>query len=329
MVKVIIQIPCYNEENTLPMVLADLPRTIPGVDQVETLVINDGSRDGTLRVARECGVTHIVDLPHNLGLAAAWSAGIDEALRQGADIIVNTDGDNQYAGADVAALVLPVLNREADIVIGARPLEQIEHFSWFKKRLQRLGSWAIGALAGTPVPDAASGFRAYTAEAALRLSSGLLHYTHTADTIIRAVQRGQVIASVPEHVNEKLRESRLMSSMLGYLWQQGVTVVRVVTMPYPLRVFGAAAGVCVVSGVAGYMWFLWLYFHGHGAGHVQSLLLFSALIIVGFVVGMIGLAADMIAANRRLIEESLYQLRRAQIEQCKAARRAEQQLQRP
>ena len=321
--KLIIQIPCFNEEATLPSVLADLPRSIPGIDEIETLIINDGSRDATLRVARECGVNHIVDLPHNMGLAIAWKAGIEEALRQGADIIVNTDGDNQYAGADVTTLVLPVLSREADIVIGARPLDQIEHFSWLKKLLQRLGSWAVSRLAGTAVPDAASGFRAYSAEAGLRLSAGLPQYSHTTDTIIRATRKGLVVRSVPIRVNEKLRESRLISNMPSYLWQQALTIARAVTMTHPLRVFGAAAGVCVVTGLAGCLRFLWLYFHGHGSGHVQSLLLSGVLITVGFVVGMIGLAADMIAANRRLIEESLYQLRKAQIEQFKAARRAQ------
>ena len=323
--KVIIQVPCYNEEPTLPQVLADLPRAMPGVDEIETLVISDGSSDATVRVARECGVNYVLDLPHNKGLAVAWAAGIEEALRQGADIIVNTDGDNQYAGADIPLLVLPLLNREADIVIGARPFDQIEHFSWLKKRLQRLGSWAVSILAGTPVPDAASGFRAYSAEAALRLCAGLPQYTHTADTIIRAAKRGLVVKSVPVRVNEKLRESRLMSNMLGYLWQQGLTVGRSVTMTHPLKVFGAAAGVCVLMGVGGCIRFLWLFYHGHGAGHVQSLLLFSALITVGFVVGMIGLAADMIAANRRLIEEALYQLRKTQIEERRAARCAERQ----
>jgi hypothetical protein len=321
-VRVIIQIPCYNEEQTLPQVLADLPRAIPGVDEVETLVISDGSRDGTVRVARECGADHIVELPHNRGLAVAWSTGIEEALRLGADIIVNTDGDNQYAGADVATLVIPVLNREADIVIGARPVDAIEHFSWLKKRLQRLGSWLVGWLAGTPVPDAASGFRAYSAEAALRLTAGLRLYTHTADTIIRANRKGLTIRSVPVRVNEKLRDSRLISSMVKYLWQQALTVARTVTMAHPLRVFGAAAGICVLAGAGGCLRFLVMFFRGHGSGHVQSLLLSGVLITVGFVVGMIGLAADMISANRRLIEDVLYHLKKAEIENHRAAREA-------
>jgi len=317
-VKLIIQIPCYNEEETLPRVLADLPRSIPGVDRIETLVINDGSTDATARVAIECGVDHLVDLPRNRGLAHAWSTGIEAALRQGADIIVNTDGDNQYVGADVAKLVEPLLKGEADIVIGARPLEQIEHFSWLKKRLQYLGSRIIGLLAGTSVPDAASGFRAYSWEAALRLSAGLQQYSHTADTIIRAAREGLTVKSVPVGVNGKLRESRLMSGMLDYLWQQALTVGRVVTMTHPLRVFGVAAGVFLLIGVAGCARFLLFFFRGHGSGHVQSLLLSGVLITVGVVVGMIGLAADMIAANRRLIEESLYRIRRAEIKERRA-----------
>jgi glycosyltransferase involved in cell wall biosynthesis len=312
-VKLIIQIPCYNEEETLAEVLADLPEAIPGVDQIETLVIDDGSEDETVRVAEESGVDHIVNLPRNRGLASAWSAGIDAALRQGADIIVNTDADNQYVGADIVALVRPILSGEAEIVIGARPIEDIEHFSWLKKRLQRLGSWVVTRVAGVAVPDAASGFRAYAREAALTLNVSSPQYTHTADTIIRAARKGMTIRSVPVRVNKKLRESRLIGGTLSYVWHQAVIIFRVFTMLQPLKVFGVAAALLMLLGLAGCVRFLVFYFSGHGSGHVQSLLLSAILIIVAFVVGMIGLAADMIAANRQLIEDSLYRLKRMEM----------------
>ncbi|MHC4593111.1 MAG: glycosyltransferase family 2 protein [Planctomycetota bacterium] len=311
--KLIIQIPCYNEEETLAEVLADLPEAIPGVDQIETLVIDDGSEDETVRVAEESGVDHIVNLPRNRGLASAWSAGIDAALRQGADIIVNTDADNQYVGADIVALVRPILSGEAEIVIGARPIEDIEHFSWLKKRLQRLGSWVVTRVAGVAVPDAASGFRAYAREAALTLNVSSPQYTHTADTIIRAARKGMTIRSVPVRVNKKLRESRLIGGTLSYVWHQAVIIFRVFTMLQPLKVFGVAAALLMLLGLAGCVRFLVFYFSGHGSGHVQSLLLSAILIIVAFVVGMIGLAADMIAANRQLIEDSLYRLKRMEM----------------
>jgi glycosyltransferase involved in cell wall biosynthesis len=319
-VKLIIQIPCYNEEETLAEVLADLPEAMPGVDQIETLVIDDGSEDETVRVAEEGGVNHIVALPRNRGLASAWSAGIDAALRQGADIIVNTDADNQYVGADVVELVRPILSGEAEIVVGARPIEDIEHFSWLKKRLQRLGSWVVTRVAGVAVPDAASGFRAYSREAALTLNVSSLQYTHTADTIIRAARKGMAIRSVPVRVNKRLRESRLIGGTLSYVWHQAVIIFRVFTMLQPLKVFGVAAALLMLLGLAGCVRFLVFYFSGNGSGHVQSLLLSAILIIVAFVVGMIGLAADMIAANRQLIEDSLCRLKRMEMGESGSSR---------
>ncbi len=307
--KLIIQIPCYNEEHTLAQALGDLPDQIDGIDSIETLIINDGSEDRTIEVARRCGVDHVVDLGGNRGLAVAWSVGMEAALAQGADIIVNTDGDNQYVGPDVAKLVEPILRGEAQMVIGARSFERIEHFSWLKKRLQRLGSWAVTKFAGVRVPDATSGFRAYTRDAALWLTL-TSDFTHTIETVIRAARRGLSIRSVPIEVNAKLRESRLIRSTPRYVLRQGVEILRVFTMVRPLKVFTLAALVPLLLGSGGCVRFLWYYLDGKGGGHVQSVVFSAMLIIVGFVVGMIGLAADMIAANRRLIEDSLYRLRK-------------------
>lgn len=321
-VKLIIQVPCFNEEQTLGQVLADLPKTIPGLDVVETLVINDGSTDATSQLARSMGVHHIVELPHNRGLAVAWLAGIDACLREGADIIVNTDGDNQYAGDDIAKLVAPIVNGEAEMVIGARPIEEIRHFSWLKKRLQRLGSWAVTVFTGIQVPDAASGFRAYTREAALLLSAVRPQYTHTIDTLIRAAQKNLKIRSVPVRVNEKARDSRLIASTRQYVWRQSLILLRVFTMTQPLKVFGLAALAFLMLGLAGCVRFLVYYVANGGSGHVQSVVISAGLIVVGFVVGMIGLAADMISANRELIEDSLYRLRKAELERWNANRAA-------
>ncbi|MFO8008992.1 MAG: glycosyltransferase family 2 protein [Candidatus Brocadiia bacterium] len=312
-VKLIVQIPCYNEQQCLPETLADLPEEIPGIDSVETLVVDDGSEDATVHIARRQGVDHVVALGRRRGLAGAWRAGIESALRAGADIIVNTDADNQYEGADVEALVRPILNGEADMVIGERPIGQVEHFSWLKKRLQRLGSWTVSRLAGVKVPDAASGFRAYSRDAAMRLNLNG-SYSHCLETIIRAARSGIAIRSVPVRTNPRRRPSRLMKSTLHYLVRQSVDIVRAFTMVRPLRVFGLAALLLVLLGVAGCVRFLIFFFSGGGAGHVQSVVLSAMLVIVGFVVGMIGLAADMISANRRLIEESLYRLKKLEMD---------------
>ena len=306
--KLIIQIPCYNEEHTLAAALGDLPDRIDGIDSIETLIINDGSEDRTIEVARRFGVDHVVDLGGNRGLAVAWSAGMEAALAQGADIIVNTDGDNQYVGRDVAKLVEPILRGEAQMVIGARPIEQIDHFSWLKKRLQRVGSWVVTKFAGVHVPDATSGFRAYSRDAALWLTL-TSDFTHTVETIIRAARRGLAIRSVPIEVNAKSRDSRLIRSVPRYVLRQGIEILRVFTMVRPLKVFTLAALVPLLVGAGGCARFLWYYFNGEG-GHVQSVVLSAMLIVVGFVVGMIGLAADMVAANRRLLEDSLYRLRK-------------------
>jgi len=310
--KLIIQVPCYNEAETLPSVVADLPRAIAGVDKIETLVINDGSTDGTERIARECGVDHVVNLPCNRGLAVAWAAGVEVALRAGADLIVNTDGDNQYSGADIPRLVEPILNGEAEFVIGSRPIESIPHFSWFRKRLQRIGSWVVSRFAGVSVPDAASGFRAYSREAAMLLNV-ISPYSHCMETLIRAARKGIRIKSVPINVNPKLRESRLMRSLPHYLYRQAVDIFRVFTMVAPLKVFAVASLLLFLPGLVGCIRYLYFFFNHRGAGHVQSLLLSVMLIILSFMVGLVGLAADMISANHRLVEDILYRLKRQEM----------------
>lgn len=307
-----IQIPCYNEAKTLPAVLAALPRKIEGVDEIETLVIDDGSTDATEKVARECGVNHVLTLRSNRGLAVAWAEGVEAALRSGADIIVNTDGDNQYSGADVERLVRPILEGRAEFVIGCRPIDDVPHFSWFRKRLQRFGSWVVSRFAGVRVEDAASGFRAYSRDAAMMLNV-ISRYSHCMETLIRAARKGIRITSVPVHVNAKTRESRLMRSLPHYLYRQAVDIFRVFTMVAPLKVFAVASLLLFLPGLAGCIRYLYFFFNHRGAGHVQSLLLSVMLIILAFLVGLVGLAADMISANHRLLEDVLYRLKRQEI----------------
>ncbi len=310
--KLVIQVPCFNEEETLAETLSDLPSDVPGVDTVETLVIDDGSTDNTVEVARENDADTIVELPCNKGLAYAWSAGIDAALARGADIIVNTDGDNQYCGQDVPELVRPILRGEAEMVIGSRPIESIGHFSWLKKRLQRLGSWIVSRCAGVHVEDAASGFRAYRSDAALELNL-LSEYSHCTETLIRAARRGITVESVPVRVNKKLRDSRLMSSLPKYLLQQGRDIFRIATMVHPLKVFGTPAVLLFGAGCLGCGRFLFYYFTDSGGGHVQSLLFSVMFIMVAFVLGMVGFAADMIASNHQLIEDVMVRIKRIDI----------------
>lgn len=307
--KLIIQIPCYNEEETLPIALANLPTRIEGIDEIETLVINDGSADRTVEIAKAHRVNHIVNFRCNKGLAYAWAAGLDASLRAGADIIVNTDGDNQYCGADIEKLVRPILDGEAEMVIGARPIESIEHFSWIKKRLQRLGSWVVSKCAGFPVDDAVSGFRAYSAEAARGLNL-VTEYSHCTETLIRAAKRGIKVKSVPIRVNEELRESRLISSLPNYLWRQGRDIFRILTMIHPLKVFCLPALLFLMVGTAGCVRFLYFYFTGRGGGHIQSLIFSTIFIVVAFVLIVAGLAADLISSNQQLIEDVLGRIKR-------------------
>lgn len=307
--KLIIQIPCYNEAETLTIALNDLPRHIDGVDTIETLVINDGSSDDTVRVAREWGVDHIVSFTRNKGLAKGFMAGLDACLRNGADIIVNTDADNQYCGADVEKLVRPILNGEADIVIGERPIDQTQHFSPLKKRLQHLGSMVVRKASKTDVTDAPSGFRAYSREAAMSVNV-MNNYTYTLETIVQAGNARAAIRSVPVRTNPELRKSRLFHSMFGYVKRSMVTILRSFMMYHPLTFFGAVGGVIFGLGAILGVRFLVFYFSGQGSGHIQSLILTSILLLMGTLTWVVGLLADMTAANRKLLEDVQFRVRK-------------------
>lgn len=309
--KLIIQIPCYNEESTLPVTLADLPHEIPGIDCIETLVIDDGSTDHTVDVARQHGVTHIIRFTQNRGLAQAFAAGLDAAVQAGADIIVNTDADNQYYGPDIAALVAPILCGEADMVIGDRQTDSIAHFSWTKKQLQKLGSWVVRKVSRTTVPDAPSGFRAYSREAALRLNI-MSGFSYVLETIIQAAEKDLKITSVPVRTNPVLRKSRLVRSLPNYIRRQTETILRIYAMYEPLRIFSLIGGIGVFAGVLVALRFLYYYMIGNGGGHVQSLIASAMLIMVGFLVLLGGLLADLNAANRKLLEELLYRVKKAE-----------------
>ncbi len=315
MTKLIIQIPCLNEAETLPATVADLPRAIPGIDVVEYLVIDDGSTDRTVEVARDAGVHHIVRFRRRKGLAAAFKAGIDASLKLGADIIVNTDGDNQYAGDDIAALVAPLLGGQADIVIGDRNIQALEHMSGTRKRLQRIGSWVVRQVSNTKVPDTTSGFRAYTREAALRMTI-VSEFSYTLESIIQAGKKRMAIAHVPVRTNHRTRRSRLFDSVWSYIKASAATIVRIYAMYEPLKVFGSIGAIVFVAGVAIGMRFLYYYYSSPGAarGHLQSLILAAVLMIVGFQVALIGLLADVISGNRKLLEDVLYRVRRLEIE---------------
>jgi glycosyltransferase involved in cell wall biosynthesis len=312
MKKLIIQIPCFNEATTLPPTLRDLPRSLPGIDVIEYLIIDDGSRDDTARVAREHGVHHVVQFERNRGLAAAFRAGIDESLRQGADFIVNTDADNQYQATDIATIVRPLVEGRAEIVVGDRGVGELPNFSYLKRRLQVLGSWVIGRAANLRTPDATSGFRAMTREAALK-TVVLSDYSYTLESLIHAGSRKAAVESVRIGINAQTRPSRLMKSIPHYIRKSGVTILRVYTMYRPLRVFMTLGLFMVLAGCIPGIRFLWFYFNGDRVGHVQSLILAAILIIVGFQVIFIGLLADLIANNRKMLEETLYRVRKLEL----------------
>jgi len=307
--KLIIQIPCYNEEATLPRTLADLPRQIDGIDTIEVLVIDDGSTDNTVKVAREHGVNYVVSFPQNKGLAKVFNAGIDACLKLGADIIVNTDADNQYCGDDIEKLIHPILNGDAEIVIGDRNTGKIEHFSWIKKKLQRYGSWVVRHLSDTDIPDATSGFRAFSREAALQMNV-VTRFTYTLETIIQAGKKNLVVSHVPIRTNEKLRESKLFSSNWQYIKRSVSTILRIYTMYEPFKMFTYIGGGFFLAGFLIGLRFLYYYLFVSGAGHIQSLILAAVLMIVGFQVFVIGLLADIIGSNRQLIESILYRIRK-------------------
>jgi len=307
--KLIIQIPCYNEEETLPGTLDALPRRIDGIDRIEYLIIDDGSTDRTADVAREWGVHHLVRFPHNRGLARGFAAGLDASIRLGADIIVNTDADNQYCADDIEKLIRPILDGEAEIVVGERPIAQIADFSFVKKRLQRLGSWVVRRASGTRIPDATSGFRAHSREAALRMNV-LSEYTYTLETIIQAGRKNMAITSIPIRVNPQTRESRLLKSISSYVMRSGMTILRIFMLYQPLRFFFTAGG--VTFGVGVILGLRYLYFHwiGEGRGHVQSVILAAILLMIGVQLIIFGLVADLVGSNRKLLDEVLYRVRK-------------------
>jgi glycosyltransferase involved in cell wall biosynthesis len=303
--KLFIQIPCHNEEASLPIAVGALPKELPGVSRIETLVIDDGSTDRTASVARELGVTHVVGFPRNQGLAKAFMLGIRSCLERGADIIVNTDADNQYDARDIPALIQPILEGRAEIVVGARPIATVRHFSPVKKLLQRIGSIVVARVSGTSVADAPSGFRAFSRDAASRLNV-FSEYTYTLETIIQAGQKNMSIVSVPVRVNGDLRPSRLVRSIFSYVRRSMVTILRILILYRPVAFFLSTGAFLFLSGVALGVRFLYLrYYLGIGTGHVQSVILAGVLMILGFQTGLLAFIADLLSVNRRLLEELL------------------------
>ena len=308
MIKLIIQIPCYNEETTLGTTLSSLPRKLTGVDCIEWLVINDGSTDKTVDVARAFGVDHIVSFTKNQGLAKGFVAGLDACVKLDADIIVNTDADNQYNASDINALVKPILDGKAEIVIGSRPISEIEHFSPLKKLLQKIGSWVVRITSRSDITDASSGFRAMSREAALRLNV-FNEYTYTLETIIQAGQKNMAITSVPIRVNKDLRPSRLVRSIPSYIRKSIVTIIRIFVVYKPFRFFMSVGLLLFFVGFLIGLRFLFFYFTHESAGHIQSLILASIFLGIGFQTMLVAFLADLQAVNRRLLEDVQYRLR--------------------
>ncbi len=307
--KLIIQIAAYNEEKTLEATLEDLPRKLPGIDEIQVLVVDDGSTDRTGEVAKNAGADHVKRLTQNRGLAGAFRTALDESLRLGADIIAHTDADNQYAAGDIEKLIAPILSGEADMVVGARDMESIEHFSPSKKFLQKLGSRVVRGFSGLDIPDATSGFRAYSRDAASRLNV-LSNYTYTLETLIQAGREGIAVAWVPIATNPKTRESRLISSNWNYIRRSVATIFRIFVLYEPFKVLATLAAALILPALMLGMRFLYYYFTQGGQGHVQSLILAAILTIIGFQVFVLGIIADLLAANRRHITELLNRRRR-------------------
>ena len=309
--KLIVQIPCLNEEATLPEALRAIPRQIPGIESVQVLVIDDGSSDGTASVARANGADHVVRFSKRKGLAYGFMAGLDACLRLGADVIVNTDADNQYAGADIPRLIAPILAGEADMVIGDRQVGEVAHFSWTKRRLQELGSWVVRKVSGTTVPDATSGFRALTREAALRINI-VSEFTYTLESIIQAGKKRLAVSHLPI-VTQETRPSRLFTSTWDYVKRSAATILRIYAMYEPFKVFVLIGTALVLGGAAlgaRYAYFWWL---GEVRGHVQSAILSVLLLILGFQTLQWGIMADLIASNRKLLEDLLYRVRKLEL----------------
>jgi glycosyltransferase involved in cell wall biosynthesis len=314
-VKLIIQIPCHNEAETLPLVFADLPDEIPGVERIETLVIDDGSSDDTAAVARRLGADHVLELPINVGLAQAFQRGLDTCLHLGADVIVNTDGDNQYPSAAIPALVTPVVNQQADIVIGDRQVQNVPHFSPVKKRFQAVGSWVVRTLSGAPVPDTVSGFRAYSREAALRLNV-LTRFSYTLETIIQAGKLGLAIHSVPVTPNAPTRPSRLQRNMWQFIKAQAGTIIRVYAFYEPLRTFFYLAAPFFLTGtiLLGRFGYFYLTNQSGIGRYVQSVAIGTGFFLLGVLIALFGIQADIAAKHRQLTEETLYRLKKLELE---------------
>lgn len=310
--KLVIQIPCFNEQETLPVTLAALPREIPGIDQIEWLIIDDGSSDRTVDVAREYGVDHVVSLSRNRGLATAFTTGLEASLSAGADIIVNTDADNQYNAEDISELVKPILAGKAEIVVGERPITETRHFSATKKLLQRLGSWVVRKASGTDIPDAPSGFRAMSREAALQLNV-FSSYTYTLETLIQAGRKNMSITSVPVRTNPDLRPSRLLKTISSYVWRSVATIVRIFVIYKPFRFFFLIGVTLLSLGMLIGLRFLYYFATGDGDGHVQSLILSAVLLGIGFQTILVAFVADLLAVNRRLLEELRYRIRKSEL----------------
>lgn len=311
--KLIIQIPCLNEAQNIAQTVQVLPREIPGINELEYLVIDDGSTDDTSQVALQSGVHHVITLPHHVGLATAFTIGLETSLGLGADIIVNTDADNQYNAEDIPQLVEPILSGRADIVVGDRGVGSLESFSPAKRILQRFGSWIIGQASSLDTPDATSGFRAFTRTAALR-TLVMNDYSYTLETLIQAGARNMAVEYVPVRTNEQVRPSRLMRGIPDYLANSSTIILRAYTMYRPLRVFTIISLIFLLAGLIGSGRFLYFFAIGQGAGHVQSLILSAVMLIVGFQIFLIGLVADLIGFNRKVLEEVLYRLRRQELD---------------
>jgi len=307
--KLIVQIPCLNEEQTLPATISAIPREIPGIDKVEILVIDDGSKDRTAEVALELGVDHVLIHRRNMGLARSFRTGLDRCLALGADIIVNTDADNQYNGGDIAALVQPILAGIADVVVGDRQTHNIEHFSPAKKLLQRFGSYVVRKFSGVNVPDAVSGFRAISRDAAFRLNI-VSPFSYTLEMLIQVGAKGVAVASVPVRTNPKTRDSRLFSSTFHFIERSASTLVRMYTMYRPLKVFTLIGLIVAIIGAIPIVRFLYFYFFVNGTGKIQSLIIGSALLTIGILTFLLGLVADLLSHNRQLIEMTLEKVRR-------------------
>jgi glycosyltransferase involved in cell wall biosynthesis len=314
--KLIIQVPCLNEAETLEIALNALPKHIDGIDEIEYLIINDGSQDNTVEVAKKWGINYVVNFRRNKGLAKGFMAGLDACLRNGADIIVNTDADNQYCGDDIEKLVRPILDEKADIVIGERPIDSTEHFSPLKKKLQHLGSWTVRVASNSDIPDAPSGFRAYSREAAMRLNV-TNEYTYTLETIIQAGHQKIAMQSVPIRTNAELRKSRLFSSMFGYVKRSMVTIVRSFIMYKPLRFFGTIGIISFLIGVGIGVRYIIYKILGEGAGHIQSLILASTFILMGVETYIIALLADVINSTRKILEDVQYHVRKLDYDKTK------------